>query len=80
MRNTDFEQLNLFWQSEVDLKKGNAFFNLGQNEKAFGSQNFYSTRYPHQFEETKTQFASVGLNTYLTKNNRIRVSPRAYYL
>lgn len=79
MRNTDFEQLNLFWQSEVDLKKGNAFFNLGQNEKAFGSQNFYSTRYPHQFEETKTQFASVGLNTYLTKNNRIRVSPRAHY-
>ncbi len=78
-RNTDFEQLNLFWQSELQLKKGRAFLNVGQNEKAFGSQNFYSSRYPTQFEETKTQFAAVGMHTYLTRDNSIQLSPKAYY-
>lgn len=58
-RNTDFNQRNIFWQSEFKGKNTDVKINLGQNEKKFGAQNFYSVRFPFQFEENKLQFFSA---------------------
>ena len=77
IRNTDFEMLNVFWQSELHLEKSDWFLNLGQNEKSFGAQNFYTANFPDQFESTQTQFVSLGGDFNLTDD--LTFQPRAYY-
>jgi iron complex outermembrane receptor protein len=78
-RNTDFEQLNAFWESEARLGKHEIRFNLGQNEKLFGAQNFYSARFPYQQEKNKAQFTSLVGKLRLGKENQLVITPRAYY-
>lgn len=76
IRNTDYKQRNIFWQSEFNTENSNWTLNLGQNEKAFGAQNFYTARFPEQFEETKTQFASLSGSF---KQGNLKVEPKAYF-
>ncbi len=76
IRNTDFDLLNIFWQSEFHADKSDWFLNLGQNEKNFGAQNFYSARFPDQFESTKSQFVSLGGEM---RFDQLTISPKAYY-
>lgn len=76
IRNTDFELLNIFWQSELETENSNWFLNLGQNAKSFGSQNFYSARFPNQFESTQTQFIALGGDM---RFEELTISPKAYY-
>jgi iron complex outermembrane receptor protein len=76
IRNTDFTQKTIFWQSELEILKSNWTINLGQNEKAFGAQNFYTSTYPFQFEETKTQFASISGEV---KKGKLTVQPKGYF-
>lgn len=76
IRNTDHEMENLFWQSELYNKKSRWLFNAGQNEKAFGAQNFYTSLFPDQFEETKTQFTSLAVDW---KWEKLAITPKAYY-
>lgn len=66
-RNTDFEQRNIFWQSQFKNKNGKLKINLGQNEKSFGAQNFYSVRFPYQYEKNKLQFFSAKGNYRFNK-------------
>jgi Outer membrane cobalamin receptor protein len=61
--NTDFNTQNAF----VHLKQGtNGFGNFdlqaGYQDKAFGSNGFYSLLYPNQFEQTQTRLGSLGWN------------------
>jgi iron complex outermembrane receptor protein len=76
IRNTDFDLLNIFWQSEFHAEKSDWFLNLGQNEKSFGAQNFYSARFPDQFESTQSQFVSLGGEM---RFNQLTICPKAYY-
>lgn len=76
IRNTDFDLLNIFWQSEYQAENSDWFLNLGQNTKSFGAQNFYSARFPDQFESTQSQFVSLGGEM---RFNQLTVSPKAYY-
>lgn len=76
IHNTDYTQQNVFWQSEFQTKNTEWTLNLGQNEKAFGAQNFYTANFPNQFEETKTQFAAVSGKV---KKGKLLVEPRAYF-
>jgi iron complex outermembrane receptor protein len=57
--NTDFEFFNLFAQSARNFKAGTLVLNAGFNGKGFGAQNFYSSRYPEQYEATKALFGSA---------------------
>ncbi len=75
-RNQDFQLTNFFWQSDLNLEDSKWFFNFGQNEKEFGAQNFYSTRFPDQYEATKAQFVSAGGHKDF---GSLRISPKAYY-
>ncbi|HKL40054.1 MAG TPA: TonB-dependent receptor [Cryomorphaceae bacterium] len=76
IRNTDFNLLNVFWQSEYRGKNSDWFLNLGQNTKSFGAQNFYSARFPNQFESTKSQFVSLGGEM---RFDQLTISPKTYY-
>jgi vitamin B12 transporter len=75
VRNTDYRSSSIFWESKIKVENFSLGFNLGQNSKAFGAQNFYTARFPDQFEETRTQFASV-VGEY--KNKRLEVKIQAY--
>lgn len=57
--NTDFEFFNAFTQAARNFKLGTLVLNAGFNSKGFGAQNFYSSRYPEQYEATKTLFGSA---------------------
>ncbi|MGB6038112.1 MAG: TonB-dependent receptor [Cryomorphaceae bacterium] len=76
IRNTDFDLLNIFWQSEYHAKNSDWFLNLGQNSKNFGAQNFYSARFPDQYESTQSQFVSLGGEM---RFDQLTISPKAYY-
>lgn len=76
IENTDFKADNIFWQSEAHLDRSDWFFNLGQNRKEFGAQNFYTTRFPNQYETTQTQFVSFGGNMRM---GDFTITPKAYY-
>jgi len=64
--NTDFDILTLAAMAE--LAQGDLFSlqaNASYVEKQFGANSFYSVRFPNQYEETRTAFASLRgtLNT-----------------
>ena len=59
IENTDFQDKNLFYHSQIDSKYG--FFNLqlGYLEKFFGANSFYTPRFPNQYEEVNSSFGSL---------------------
>ncbi|MDY6372973.1 MAG: TonB-dependent receptor [Bacteroidales bacterium] len=60
-KNTDYKYGNIFAHLLCeDLKSGNWSLQLGGQLKAFGSNSFYSLKYPDQFENTKTALASLS--------------------
>lgn len=65
--NTDFEIYNLFYQGQLDTQTEQLELQLGYTDKGFGANSFYSARYPNQYEQTKTTFASLSFASK-TKN------------
>lgn len=57
--NTDFQDKNLFYHSHLDSKYGIFNIQAGYLEKNFGANNFYTTRFPNQYEEVNSGFASL---------------------
>lgn len=57
--NTDFDRHNVFFQHQTQFQNFELLVNAGHNKKAFGANSFYSFRYPHQFEETRSRFAGA---------------------
>lgn len=57
--NTDFKSGRLYYRSQAALAGGQADLQAGYDARAFGANGFYSPRFPDQFEETSTMFASV---------------------
>ncbi len=55
--NTDFQNLNLFYENNVKTKIADFNIQAGYSEKCFGANSFYSPSYPWQFENTKTVYA-----------------------
>ncbi len=75
MDNTDFKNLNAFYQGKVILKPGILNFQVGRTNKNFGANSFYTADYPNQYEETKTTFASVKFET----GEKIHINPSLYW-
>lgn len=75
MDNTDFKQLNLFWQSEVKSEEADFQFQAGYNDKGYGANSFYSTAYPNQYDKTRRFFISAGGETH----GKIRFTPKVYW-
>ena len=60
--NTDFNSFNLFYSGSAG-KTQKIDYQASYIEKAFGANSFYTPKYPHQFEITKTIFASARYKT-----------------
>lgn len=73
--NTDYKQLNLFWQSEVKNEAADFQFQAGYNDKGYGANSFYSAAYPNQYDKTRRFFVSAGGET----KGKIRFSPKVYW-
>jgi len=59
MPNTDYRHGSLFLQAARHSQSTDWHLQLGGQAKDFGSQAFYSTAYPDQFEATRTLTASL---------------------
>ncbi len=64
MENTDFARSSLYYNARYRLKK--SFFELQASaaQKEFGSQSFYTAKYPNQFEETQSALASLKFQSF----------------
>ena len=75
MSNTDFDLFNIFYHGQLRLNNEKLSLQLGQTNKSFGANSFYSARYPNQFEATRTKFASLSFET----GERIKLRPNIYW-
>lgn len=58
--NTDYNHINAFGQVQYrENLVGQWDLQLGYQNKSFGSNGFYTLKYPNQFEHTQTKFASL---------------------
>lgn len=63
INNTDYKYGNLFFHANCnDSLSGNWQLQIGGQLKNFGSNSFYSLKYPDQFEATKTLVGSLSWN------------------
>ncbi len=61
--NTDFDIYNLFYHGQLNIDNELVELQVGYTDKGFGSNSFYSARYPNQYEHTKTKFASLSFTS-----------------
>lgn len=59
IHNTDYVINKLYWQVQKTFGRGILNLQTGYIERAFGAQNFYSTAFPNQFEQTRTKLISI---------------------
>ncbi len=73
MPNTDYRHGSLFLQAARHSFTDDWHLQLGGQAKDFGSQAFYSTAYPDQFEATRTLTASL-FNVHRWAHSRLETS------
>ncbi len=73
MENTDFSRTSLFYLGKYNLKKSFFEWQASAAQKAFGSQSFYTAKYPNQFEETQSALASLKYQSYGKISTRTNV-------
>jgi vitamin B12 transporter len=57
INNTDFNHLNLFYQTTLKTKLADFVVQAGFSDKSFGANSFYTPSYPLQYENTKILYA-----------------------
>lgn len=73
--NSDYNIMNLLWQSRFELQDHRIDIQAGYNDKAYGANTFYSPSYPNQFDDTQGVFASIRGET----NGRLKFIPHIYW-
>ena len=63
IKNTDFKLTDAFYQGKLSTKAGTLEWQAGHTNRKFGANSFYTPVYPDQFEQVKTTFASVKIET-----------------
>ncbi len=63
IKNTDFMKYSLFYNGEIINRSSSVEWQLAYMDKAFGANNFYTPKYPDQFEELRTAFAGLRYKT-----------------
>jgi len=74
-QNTDYDNMNIFYNPYLNSKIGKIDFQIGYTNRAFGANSFYTPEYPDQYEQIKTTFSSLKLET----GNKIKIIPAVYY-
>ena len=75
VKNTDYDQYNLFYNSNYKSEIGKIDFQIGYTNKEFGANSFYTPAYPDQYEQTKTTFTSLKFET----GEKIKLIPIVYF-
>ncbi len=75
MRNTDYRHGSLFLQATRHSQQSDWRLQMGGQVKNFGSQAFYSTSYPDQYEATRTFTASAS---NVSRWGRVRLESDLY--
>lgn len=75
--NTDFVKYSMFYNGQFYFKKSNLEWQLAYMDKAFGANDFYTPKYPNQFEELHTAIAGIRFNTIGKISSSTSVSYRA---
>jgi iron complex outermembrane receptor protein len=77
MKNTDFDQLNIFSQNKWENKAFPLDLQLGYTQKALGANGFYAGKFPQQeeYESLQTYFVSLKGNT----TGKVKITPSLYW-
>jgi iron complex outermembrane receptor protein len=75
IKNTDFNITNAFYQGKLTTNVGSLDLQLGHTDRAFGANSFYTPAYPDQFEQVKTTFASIKMET----GDKVHFTPSVYW-
>ncbi|OJV83138.1 MAG: TonB-dependent receptor [Bacteroidia bacterium 44-10] len=73
--NSDYNIVNLLWQSRFDINGSNLDVMAGLNDKKQGANTFYSAAHPNQFDDTQGIFASIRGET----GGRLKFIPHIYW-
>ncbi|WP_232468349.1 TonB-dependent receptor plug domain-containing protein [Alkalitalea saponilacus] len=73
--NTDFDLFNIYYHGQLKIDQQQLSFQSGYTEKAFGANAFYSARFPDQFENTRTFFNSISMES----GGLVKVRPNLYW-
>ncbi|MFN8255083.1 MAG: TonB-dependent receptor [Bacteroidales bacterium] len=72
---TDFDILNIFYNSKIRTSIGNLQFQAGYLDKSFGAWCFYTPVYPNQFEQNRTLMANIKFFS----NSKLNINPSIYF-
>ena len=75
IRNSDYNLLNLLWQSRFVIDGSSIDIQAGVNDKAYGANTFYSAAYPDQFDHTRALLLSVRGET----SGKLKLIPHIYW-
>lgn len=75
VKNTDYKIYSLFYNGKINLTKSNLEWQAAYKDKAFGANNFYTPKYPNQFEQLRTAFIGIRYKT----NGLISTSSSVHY-
>jgi vitamin B12 transporter len=75
IENTAFSLNNLYYRGNLHLRGTGIDFQSGLQQKQFGAGGFYSPRFPDQYEETGTSFASLKATT----GKNVKITPSFYW-
>lgn len=73
--NSDYNIVNLLWQSRFDINGSNLDIMAGLNDKKQGANTFYSAAHPNQFDDTQGIFASIRGET----GGQLKFIPHIYW-
>ena len=69
--NTDYNQFKFFLEQTNKIKNTRIFTQLGFFIQKFGALNFYTPKFPYQYEENNQQFASIVVRLPKTYNLKV---------
>ncbi len=75
IKNTDFKLNDAFYQGKLTTKTGTLDLQAGHTDRSFGANSFYTPAYPDQYEQVKTTFASIKMET----GDLVHFTPSVYW-
>ena len=74
--NTNFDITTFYYKTNIPFGEGSANVVVGYTDKSFGANGFYTTKYPNQWEQTKTVLVSSGADYSFGK---IKLIPKVFW-
>ncbi len=74
--NTDFDVFNIFYKGKFITKAGYFQLQTGFLDKSFGAFNFYTPKFPNQFEHNKTFINNLK---FFSSGKKIKINPSIYW-